>query len=70
MLEPERPAELEWLVRTHTTPKRMVERVQIVLWSAEGQTNAEVCQKAENTYRMDLQRANPFHQGRCGRGYN
>jgi len=44
-LEPEQRAELERLVRTHTTPKRMVERAQIILWAAEGQTNVTIAKK-------------------------
>jgi transposase len=44
-LEPEERAELDRLVRTHTTPKRMAERAQIILWGAEGQTNAEIAKK-------------------------
>lgn len=45
MLEPEQRAELERLVRSHTTPKRMAERAQIILWGAEGQTNVEIAKK-------------------------
>src|SRR3974390_1092160 len=45
MLEPEERAELERLVRTHTTPKRTAERAQIILWGAEGQTNVEIARK-------------------------
>ena len=45
MLEPEQRAELERLVRTHTTPKRMAERAQIILWAAEGQTNVAIAKK-------------------------
>ena len=44
-LEPEERAELERLVRTHTTPKRMAERAQIILWGAEGQTNVEIAKR-------------------------
>ena len=44
-LEPEQRAELERLVRTHTTPKRMAERAQIILWGAEGQTNVEIAKR-------------------------
>ena len=40
VLEPEQRAELERLLRTHIAPKRMAERGQIILWGAEGQTNA------------------------------
>jgi transposase len=45
MLEPEQRAELERLVRTHTTPKCMAERAQIVLWCAEGQTNVKIAKR-------------------------
>src|SRR5512139_298237 len=45
MLEPRQQVELERLVRTHTTPKRMAERAQIILWGAEGQTNVEVARR-------------------------
>ncbi len=45
VLEPEQRAELERLVRTHTTPKRTVERAQIILWGAQGQTNVEIARK-------------------------
>src|SRR3974377_1422187 len=45
VLEPEQRAELERLVRTHTTPKRMAERAQIILWGAEGQTNVEMAKR-------------------------
>jgi transposase len=45
MLEPEQRAELERLVRSHTTAKRMAERAQIILWGAEGQTNVEIAKK-------------------------
>ena len=45
MLEPEQRAELERLVRSHTTSKRMAERAQIILWGAEGQTNVEIANK-------------------------
>jgi len=45
MLEPGQRAELEGLVRTHTTPKRMAERAQIVLWGAEGQTNVQIAKR-------------------------
>ena len=45
VLEPEQRAELERLLRTHTTPKRMAERAQIVLWGAEGQTNVEMAKR-------------------------
>ncbi|HJW29499.1 MAG TPA: IS630 family transposase [Saprospiraceae bacterium] len=44
-LEPEQRAELERLVRTHTTPKRMAERAQIILWAAEGQKNVTIAKK-------------------------
>ena len=44
-LQPEDRAELDRLVRTHTTPKRMAERAQIILWGAEGQTNAEIAKR-------------------------
>src|SRR4030042_1775036 len=44
-VEPEERAELDRWVRTHTTPRRMAERAQIVLWGAEGQTNAEIAKK-------------------------
>src|SRR5512136_2503240 len=45
VLEPDQRAELEQLVRTHTTPKRTAERAQIILWGAEGQTNVEIARK-------------------------
>ena len=45
MLEPEQRGELERLIRTHTTPKRLAERAQIVLWGAEGQTNVEIAKR-------------------------
>src|SRR5512136_2500328 len=45
ILEPEQRAELERLVRTHTTPKRMAERAQITLWGAEEQTNVEIAKR-------------------------
>ena len=45
VLEPEQRAELERLVRIHTTPKRMAERAQIILWGAEGQTNAKIAKR-------------------------
>ncbi len=45
VLEPEQRAELERLVRTHITPKRMAERAQIILWGAEGQTNVEMAKR-------------------------
>jgi transposase len=45
MLEPQQKVELERLVRTHTTPKRMAERAQIILWGAEGQTNVEIAKR-------------------------
>src|SRR5512139_1199917 len=45
MLEPRQQVELERLVRTHTTPKRMAERAQIILWGAEGQTNVEIAKR-------------------------
>jgi len=45
MLESEQRAELERLVRAHTAPKRMAERAQIILWGAEGQTNAEIAKR-------------------------
>jgi len=44
-LEPEDRAELDRLVRTHTTPRRMVERAQIILWGAQGQTNTEIAKR-------------------------
>jgi transposase len=44
-LEPQERAELERLVRTHTVPKRMAERAQIILWGAEGQTNVEIAKR-------------------------
>ena len=45
VLRPEQRAELERLVRTHTTPKRMAERAQIILWGAEGQTNVQIAKR-------------------------
>lgn len=45
MLEPQQQAELERLVRAHTTPQRMAERAQIILWGAEGQTNVEIAKR-------------------------
>jgi len=45
VLELEQRAELERLVRTHTSPKCMAERAQIILWGAEGQTNAEIAKR-------------------------
>ena len=45
ILAPDQRAELEGLVRTHSTPKRMAERAQIILWAAEGQTNVEIAKK-------------------------
>jgi len=45
VLEPEQRAELERLIRTHTTPKRTAERAQIILWGAEGQTNVEIAKR-------------------------
>lgn len=47
VLEPEQRAELERLVRTHTTPRRMAERAQIILFGAEGQTNVEIAKRLE-----------------------
>jgi len=41
----EERAELDRLVRTHTTPKRMAERGQIILWGAEGQSNTEITER-------------------------
>ncbi|HJW27657.1 MAG TPA: IS630 family transposase [Saprospiraceae bacterium] len=37
--------ELERLVRTHTIPKRTAERAQIVLWGADGLTNAQIAHR-------------------------
>ena len=45
VLEPEQRAELERLVRTHTAPKRMAERAQIILWGAEGRTKVEMAKR-------------------------
>jgi len=45
MLEPEQREELEQLVRTHTTPKCMVERAQMILWSDEEQMNVEITKR-------------------------
>lgn len=44
-LEPEQRAELNRLIRTHTTPKRMAERAQIILWGAEGRSNTEIAKR-------------------------
>lgn len=45
ILEPEQRAELERSVRIHTTPKRMTERAQMILWGAEGQTTVEIAKR-------------------------
>jgi transposase len=42
VLKAEERMELDRLVRAHTTPKRMVERAQVILWGAEGQSNTEI----------------------------
>jgi len=44
-LKTEERLELDRLVRTHTTPKRMTERAQIVLWAAEGLSNTEIANR-------------------------
>jgi len=44
-LKSEERMELERLIRTHTTPKRMAERAQIVLWAAGGLTNAQIAHR-------------------------
>jgi len=44
-LKPDEKSELERLVRTHTTPNRMAERAQIVLWAAGGQNNREIAER-------------------------
>ena len=44
-LKPDERSEIERLVRTHTTPKRMAERAQIVLWAAAGQNNKEIAER-------------------------
>jgi len=44
-LKAEERVQLDRLVRTHTTPKRMAERAQIILWSAEGQSNTEIAKR-------------------------
>ncbi len=41
-LTTEERSQLDRLVRTHTTPKRMAERAQIVLGAADGLTNTEI----------------------------
>ena len=41
-LKTEERMQLDRLLRTHTTPKRMAERAQIVLWAADGLTNREI----------------------------
>lgn len=41
-LKAEERVELDRLVRTHTTPKRMAERAQIILWAADGLSNTEI----------------------------
>lgn len=40
-------SELERLVRTHTTPKRMADRAHIVLWAAAGHTNREIAERLQ-----------------------
>ena len=44
-LTTEERSQLDRLVRTHTTPKRMAERAQIALWAADGLTNTEIATK-------------------------
>ena len=44
-LSAEERAELDQLVRTHTIPKRMAERAQIILWGSEGQSNTEIAKR-------------------------
>jgi putative transposase len=44
-LKTEEKVELERLVRTHTIPKRTAERAQIVLWGADGLTNAQIADR-------------------------
>ena len=40
-------SELERLVRTHTTPRRMADRAHIVLWAAAGHTNREIAERLQ-----------------------
>jgi hypothetical protein len=44
-LSAEERAELDRIARTHTAPKRMAERAQIILWGAEGRRDPEVVQR-------------------------
>jgi transposase len=56
--------ELEGLVRTHTTPKRMAERAQIVLWGADGLTNAQIADRLRTrSARVCKWRTRFIHQG-------
>jgi len=44
-LKTEERMELDRLIRTHTTPKRMAERAQIVLWGSDGLTNTQIAER-------------------------
>ncbi len=44
-LKTEERMQLDRLVQTHTTPKRMAERAQIVLWAADGLANNQIASK-------------------------
>ena len=44
-LKTEERMELDRLIRTHTTPKRMAERAQIVIWGSDGLTNTQIAER-------------------------